>query len=76
MGIVEYKPTADPEPQIATDLKEALREQSSVKYLMEKRINVVMIFDNQKLPVLCGQCCFVFRNDTLVDDTKSQALSL
>ena len=76
MGIVGYKPTADPEPPIATDLKEALQEQSSVKYLMGKRINIMKIFDNQKLPVLRGQCCFVFRNDMLLDDTKSQALSL
>lgn len=37
MGIVGYKPTADPEPQIATDLKEAVQEQSPMKYLVGEK---------------------------------------
>lgn len=63
MGIVGYKSIAEPGNQIATDLKEALQEQSSLKYLMGRRNGIVKMCDNQKLPVICGQCCFVFRSD-------------
>jgi len=45
LGIVGYKPAAEPESQIATDLKEALPEQSSVRYVMGGRINMMKIFE-------------------------------
>lgn len=43
-----------------------LQEQSSVKYLMGKKTDVVKVFDNQKLPVtwtawFCFQKWYAFR---------------
>lgn len=65
MGIVGYKPTADPELWIATDVKKDLQEEFCE--ISDEEKNVMKIFDNQKLPVLCGQCWFVFSNGMILN---------
>lgn len=65
MGIVGYKPTADPELWIATDVKKDLQEEFCE--ISDEEKNIMKIFDNQKLPVLCGQCWFVFSNGMILN---------